>query len=152
MKFSEIPEPQQGSVVSHLKETQLWIVQEVRETRDRILGYIFGLNAGGIVAGAAALAQGKSNRQIIWAIWLFGIGLLAAVVRATLDYFATEAMAGSFRKNVRQLYGDEIDWDQFQESRKKYASSQWHYYGLGIASGVLFFGGLLIGFLGAVKK
>lgn len=82
MKLSELPESERSSAISFVKEIETWYLAQVGETRDRILSYIFGLNAGGLVAAAAYISEKGANRLTVTAIVLFAAGLLAAVVRA----------------------------------------------------------------------
>ena len=150
MKLSKLSESERTAAIAYAKENELFKLSIVTETKDRILGYIFGLNAGGLVAGAAYLSAKPSCPLIVTAIWLFAFGLLASVVRATLDYFACEKSRTEYSAEVRNLYADKTDWETFLASRDRKAV-QWPYYALGYSSGVSFFLGVMIGILGAQK-
>ncbi len=150
MKFSELQEPQLGQSVAHIKEMQEWVSRELRETRERIVGYLFGLNAGGLVADAAFLSQKAGNCLVKYSVVLFGVGLFVTVIRAAIDYYGCEAIARSLNGDVRKFYTDEIDSEQFW-TRKGVKFHDWPLHCLGIAAGVCFFAGLIVGFIGMIQ-
>lgn len=150
MKFSQIVPEYSPRAQAYVREIELGIAKEVTETKDRILGYLFGLNAGGLVAAGAFLSQKTPNCQIIAATILFGLGLLAAVLRSAKDYYGCEAVAKAIRQDARDLYDDKLEWEQFLE-RRKAVIPQWSYHVLGWGAGILFFLGLVLGFWGAAR-
>jgi len=150
MKFSQIVPEYSPRAQAYVREIELGMIKAVTETKDRILGYIFGLNAGGLVAAGAFLSQKVPNCQIIAATILFGLGLLAAVLRAAKDYYSCEAAAKAIRQDVRDFYDDKLDWEQFLERRKE-VTPEWYYHVLGWGAGILFFLGLVLGFWGAAR-
>jgi hypothetical protein len=105
------------------------------------------------VAGGAFFSEkgSGSNCLIIIAVCLFGIGLLAAVIRVAMDYYCCDAVARSIGDDVSKLYTDQIEVDQFLAARKKAKIAQWPFHGLGFTSGICFFVGLLIGIIGSLK-
>jgi hypothetical protein len=149
MKYSKMGEPRREGVVTYIHESQVFRIQDVRETKERILSYIFGLNAGGLVAGAAYLSAKDANKWDIWAVVLFGVGLLAAVIRATIDYFDCESAAKKLGEKANAFFRDEFGWEDFLAFMRK-VPPQWHYYGLGFLSGICFFLGLIAGFMGII--
>ena len=58
-------------------------------------------------------------------------------------------LRGSMRA-LRDLYDDKLEWEQFLE-RRKMDIPQWSYHVLGWGSGIFFFLGLILGFLGAAR-
>jgi hypothetical protein len=150
MKFSQIVPEYSPRAQAYVREIELGIAKEVTETKDRILGYLFGLNAGGLVAAGAFLSQKAPNCQIIAATILFGLGLLAAVLRSAKDYYGCEAVAKAIRQDVRDLYDDKLEWEQFLE-RRKVVIPEWSYHVLGWGAVILFFLGLVLGFWGAAR-
>ena len=150
MKFSQIVPEYSPRAQAYVREIELGIAKEVTETKDRILGYLFGLNAGGLVAAGAFLSQKAPNCKIIAATILFGLGLLAAVLRSAKDYYGCEAVAKAIRQDARDLYDDKLEWEQFLE-RRKAVIPQWSYHALGWGAGIFFFLGLILGFWGAAR-
>lgn len=147
MRFPE-SEPQRTHALNYIRELQELNRHEVKETKDRILGYLFGLNAGGLVAGAAYFSQKDFNGGVLAAICLFALGLLSAVIRATLDYYACERVGKSLESDMRKVIGGQMEWEEFLAARNEVTVVQWPFHGLGFISGICFFLGLIIGVIG----
>jgi hypothetical protein len=105
MKFSEFNERFKSNVLAYIKETFDLLRYELRETKGRILGYLFGLNAGGLVAAAAYLnVRGSTGCKVIWAVAFFVFGLAMAVIRAAIDYHDCERVFSSLHSRRVSFY------------------------------------------------
>jgi hypothetical protein len=118
-----------------------------QSTLSRITNYLFTLNAGALLAALAYVAAKPSNADIQLSIWLFSAGTLCSVMHAAFDYYMCEGYFSAYRKDVKRLYDNQIDWDDFverNESRNKY---DWLLHIISWGGAILFFVALVIGVL-----
>jgi hypothetical protein len=149
MKFSEADEGRKEHAIAYVRRNSDWLKSDFVETKDRICGYLFGLNAGGLVAAAAAIKELGTNRLFRLAVGLFAFGLIAEVVRATFDYFSSNSMAKKHRDDADKLFSDELSIEEFF-GRRGPGSGDMRYHILGFVSGATFAIGLTVGLIGAL--
>ncbi len=122
-----------------------------RETRQstlkRITGYLFTLNAGALISTLAYTASKSSNGGLLWAIGLFSLGILCSVLHATIDYYSCESCFNSYMQDVKELYENKIDWEEFVDKNEQRVSSDRLLHILGWVGGASFFVGLIIGII-----
>ena len=152
MNFKELPVPNQESMRAYTRELIELARHEVRETKATILGYVFVVNGGALVAAIAYVATKPSPEAgAIAAIVLFGIGLGCAMLRAVIDYYGCEAYIAKLMNHVKQFYGNGMSMEAFLAERDKPHPKQWPYHLLGWLAAICFFVGLTVGVV-AISK
>jgi hypothetical protein len=145
MTFFDMPEDQREISKNYIKSFTDALVHNVDTTMDRVLGYLYYSNGGGLVAAVAYVSSAKTLALgMKVAIKLFFLGLLCAVVRSALDYFATQRRLNEVSRDNRLFFNNQLDWNKYVQSSQR-KTAQWHYIMFGVISGVLFFVGLWIG-------
>lgn len=147
-KFNEIAdESERRSKQNYVKESWTnW--REMRlQTLARITNYLFVLNTGALIASLTYVAAKPATSDIQLSILLFSFGTLFSVTHATLDYYISESCFSSFRKDVAQLFGNQLDWEVFTNRNENRGTYDWLLHTLGWAGGLVFFGGLILGVL-----
>lgn len=147
-KFSNFQEPTRSSHIRLIEE--LWdYYRDMRsQSLGRISGYIFVLNSGALLATLTYVATKSANNCIKASIWLFAIGIISCIAHAALDYYLTEFVFSKYRKKVRALYQDEIDWEEYLDyinNDETAIDTCLHF--LGWFGGLVFIIGLVIGIL-----
>jgi hypothetical protein len=66
-----------------------------------------------------------------------------------LDDYGSQWSHDRFFGDLNRFYSDELEWDQLVANGKR-GCPQWPFHTLGIASGVFFFLGLILGFCGVI--
>jgi len=90
---------------------------EIRKlTLGRITNYLFSLNAGALLVALTYVAAKSSNKDIQFSIWLLSVGILCSVLHAALDYYMTEGSFSAYRKDVKKLYDNQMDWHEFVQT------------------------------------
>jgi hypothetical protein len=114
-KFSEFNEPTRTSHIRLIEE--LWDFYRDMHAQgfDRIFGYIFVLNSGALLATLTYVATKNANDCIKASIWLFAVGIVSCIAHATIDYYVAEFTFSKYRKTVRAVYQDEIEWETYIE-------------------------------------
>lgn len=134
-------------------EQKIQYVDEIwsawRETRlqtlSRITNYLFILNTGALLAALTYVASKSANNGIHTSIWLFSVGIFCSVAHATLDYYLTENSFTSYRKDVKDFYESNLDWEVFVERNEDRPPLDWLLHIFGWSGGIVFFAGLIIG-------
>lgn len=117
------------------------------ESRNRVVGYLFVLNAGGLAAGVAFVAAKQPAAQCgaLAAIILFSVGLGATMLRAAFDYYGCERYMTRLMAQVKAFYSNQMPMESFLSERDNPGTPQWPFHLLGWFSAACFFVGLIVG-------
>ena len=116
-------------------------------TLGRITMYLFTLNTGALLAVLTYVAAKPNNKDIQLSIWLFSAGILCSVLHAALDYYMTEGYFSAYRKDVKKLYDNHMDWNAFVERNENRDKYDWLLHILGWSGAISFFVALINGIL-----
>jgi len=147
MKYREMTDPNSSAQASgHIESLWREFAHERSSTLRRVLGYLFVLNSGGLVAAVTYMATKPTVRwEIPFSIWCFAIGTILITIHAAIDYYTCEGLFGKFRSDVAQFFKNEIDWEVLWDRTRERKTGDWILHLLGIGSGVVFVVGLAVG-------
>lgn len=146
MKYSELDENERKAKLRVIDQDWEIHVKWRLESVDIITKHLFTLNSGGLLASLAYLAAKEEVNGVNALIGLFFAGTICIVLRAAIDYYASESRLSSLRKDVESFYRDEIDFKDYVENlNKRCGSSDLLLHLLGWSSGILFIVAVIIG-------
>jgi hypothetical protein len=146
MKFSELNSTQRETQIQSIGQDWELNASWRKESLDTITKYLFTLNSGGLLASLAYLAAKKEVDGVNILIGLFFLGTLFVVLRAAIDYYASEKRLASLRDDINDLYFDNIEVEKYTSNVRQRANSNdclLHVFGW--LSGILFFTSIAIG-------
>jgi hypothetical protein len=115
-------------------------------TLDRVVGYLFTLNAGALAGTLAYVAAKGSSPGVTRALWAFVLGTAAVVIRGALDYYSTERAFVGFRRDVEAFRRNEMEWERVISRDEGRNPRDWIFHALGWVSGCCFFLGIVLGY------
>jgi hypothetical protein len=148
-KFNEITDEAERRAKSKYIE-ELWSGwRQARETTlARINNYLFTLNTGALLASLTYVAAKENSADINFSIWVFSIGILCSVLHAAIDYYSVEKYFTNYRTDVKSLYDNEMEWEDFiTKSSKRRKLLDWLLHSIGWVSGISFIVALINGII-----
>jgi len=118
-----------------------------QQTLGRITSYLFTLNTGALLAALTYVAAKPNNEDIQLSIWVLSAGIFFSVLHATIDYYLTENYFSKYQKDVKKLYDNLMDWDDFIERNENRNGYDWILHIFGWAGAITFFFALINGIM-----
>jgi len=111
----------------------------------RVLNYLFVLNSGALLASLTYISTKPKTDILTVSIWCFVVGIIAILVHAAVDYYATDRHFNHYREDVDSFYQSQIDWEEMLKKDNKRSGCECLLHSLGWLSAGAFILGLLIG-------
>ena len=150
MKYSETPEVQRRGRSNYIDSRWGGLVEFLRRSEERVLNYVFILNGSSLVAALIYIATKSSNSFICASIVCSGIGVLAILIHATWGYYRAESIFRAYRADVRDYFGDKLDWEVLTDRDEARSVGALIGHGLGWLAGCSFVAALVFGILGGI--
>jgi hypothetical protein len=128
-KFSELEGDEREQVLGYVKSRWSQYYTASREARKDAANFIATANAGGaatLLAFAGAIVKESSPLAkalpLRFAIAFFAAGMLASALAHAVEYARLSGLFTRWRKDVDQLYADELIFDKMQRDDSTRAS------------------------------
>jgi hypothetical protein len=148
MKFSQQTPENRELSQNYINARWRGLQAAIGTSLSRVIGYLFALNSGSIVACVTYVATKGSNATIKLSLWIFIIGVISVLLRATWDYYSCESIFREFRNDVSLYHADKLDWVSLRDIDKRRVPRDWIGHSLGWFSGICFVVGIVIGVRG----
>ena len=145
-KFGEMADKQAKLAQAYADELSEYLRQARQSSWQRVMTYLFALNAGSLLGSLTYVASEKTlTSDMRTAISFFALGFILLYVHAAIDYYASEFRLKDGTRYLQDFYRSTLDWEALLDKVETRRTYDTLLHCLGWGSAICGFSGLIFG-------